>query len=399
MSQQPAAAAPGRMKMPAAGQGMMRGMVQDMTTPGMVQGTLPSAAESAASDTPPTVALEVVHDTRYVYASAVSLAHHLAHLQPLEDAHQQLLAFSLDLAPGGADVRASRDSFDNTQHHLSLAHPHPHLHVRAASHVQVWSRFHALQPEASPAWDELAASLRYVALAAYQPALQFVMPSPYVPRLPQLRAYALPHFPPGRPVAEAALALMHAMAADFRYESLSTDIHTTLDKSFAQKRGVCQDFAHLMAGMLRMLGLPARYVSGYLLTQPAAGVPVAPSDAGLLGADASHAWVQVWCPGTPGVPDAAAVAGADVVDNATAPAGGWLDLDPTNDLVPGTGHVRVAVGRDFGDVTPLRGVIRGGGSHGLEVGVRTRVLAPHEVGAITLDALESDPGVLVARQA
>jgi transglutaminase-like putative cysteine protease len=112
-----------------------------------------------------------------------------------------------------------------------------------------------------------------------------------------------------------------------------------------------------------MLGLPARYVSGYLLTRPAAGDPGAGARAGLLGADASHAWVQVWCPGTPGVP-------------AEGPSAGWLDLDPTNDLVPGSSHVRLAVGRDFGDVTPLRGVIRAGGRHTLTVGVRTRVLGP-----------------------
>jgi len=117
-----------------------------------------------------------------------------------------------------------------------------------------------------------------------------------------------------------------------------------------QKRGVCQDFAHLMAGVLRLHGLPARYVSGYLLTHAPEG------GAAMQGADASHAWVQVWCPGTPGV-------GPD----------GWLDLDPTNNVVPGTGHIRVAVGRDFGDVTPLRGVIRGGGGHhSLSVGVSTR---------------------------
>jgi len=116
---------------------------------------------------------------------------------------------------------------------------------------------------------------------------------------------------------------------------------------------VCQDFAHLMAGVMRMLGLPARYVSGYLLTHAPEG------GAQMQGADASHAWVQVWCPGTPGVPD-----------------DGWLDLDPTNDLVPGSGHVRVAVGRDFGDVTPLRGVIRGGGQHTLTVGVTTRLIDP-----------------------
>jgi transglutaminase-like putative cysteine protease len=154
-------------------------------------------------------------------------------------------------------------------------------------------------------------------------------------------------------VAELALALMHRLHAGFEYRSASTDIDTPLAQAFAQRAGVCQDFAHLLAGALRQCGLPARYVSGYLLTQPPEG------GADVVGADASHAWVQVHVPGTPGVPD-----------------DGWLDLDPTNDVVPGTGHVRVAVGRDFGDVTPLRGVIRGAGQHSLQVAVRTRRLAP-----------------------
>ncbi len=204
----------------------------------------------------------------------------------------------------------------------------------------------------------MAESLRYVARAPFRPEVEFAMPSPYVPRLEVLRDYAAPSLPPGRPLAEAALELMHRIHADFAYDSDSTEIDTPLAQVVEHRRGVCQDFAHLMAGALRMWGLPARYVSGYLLTQAPEG------GAAMLGADASHAWVQVWCPGTPGVP-------------ADGGGAGWLDLDPTNDLVPGTGHVRLAVGRDYGDVTPLRGVIRGGGgSHTLSVAVRTRVAEP-----------------------
>ncbi len=380
-----AAMAQGGAAQAGTGQGMTQGMVQHITQPAV----------------PQAVTLEVVHETRYEYTSAVSLAHHLAHLQPLQDGQQRLLAFELNVSPAGAERRASRDIFGNTQHHISLAQPHAQLQVRALSQVQVAPRFTALQPEAAPPWDSLAQSLRYVARSPYQPALQYCLPSPFVPRLAELRAYALPHFPAGRPVAAAALALMHALHADFRYESLSTDIDTPLARAFAQRRGVCQDFAHLLAGMLRMLGLPARYVSGYLLTHPPAGAPVTPSGAGLLGADASHAWVQVWCPGTPGLPPLDPHDTPDGQDPTNpAPAacpGGWLDLDPTNDLVPGSGHVRVAVGRDFGDVTPLRGVIRGGGRHDLAVGVRTRVLPPP--GPDVQNAIEPFPGVLVAREA
>ena len=299
----------------------------------------------------------IVHDTGYDYASPVSLAHHLAHLQPLHDEHQRLQHFQLDIDPRPAQRRDSVDAMGNPQCHFSLTQPHARLQVRAASRVRVAARFDGLDADQSPAWDEVARSLQYVARAPLQPAVEYVLPSPYVPRLPALRDYAAPLFPPGRPLAQAALALMHRLHADIRYESLSTDIDTPLAQAFAQRRGVCQDFAHLMAGALRMLGLPARYVSGYLLTGAPQGGPV------LVGADASHAWVQVWCPGTPGVPD-------------TGPGAGWLDLDPTNALVPASSHVRLAVGRDFGDVTPLRGVIRGGGHHTLRVAVTTAETGP-----------------------
>jgi transglutaminase-like putative cysteine protease len=306
--------------------------------------------------------LEVTHETRYDYAAPVSLAHHLAHLQPLQDEHQRLLAFDLDIEPPPAQSRDTVDVLGNAARHFSLAQPHRSLCVRAVSRLHVAPRFADLQAAASPAWDELAQRVRYVALAAFEPAVEFALPSPYVPRLAALRRYGDASFTPGRPVAAAAIEVMQRIHADFRYESHSTDIDTPLDTVLRERRGVCQDFAHLMAGVLRMRGLPARYVSGYLLTRAPEG------DAGagrtMQGADASHAWVQVWCPGTPGC------------------AAGWLDLDPTNDVVPGSGHVRVAVGRDFGDVTPLRGVIRGGGHHRLTVGVTTRAFPPTPPAAV-----------------
>ena len=299
--------------------------------------------------------LEVLHETRYDYAAPVSLAHHLAHLRPLDDDDQQLLDFALDIDPPQGHENIGRDWLGNFERHFSLAQPHRCLRVRARSRIDVGSRFADLQADAGPAWDELAERLRYVAGGSYTPQVEFAMPSPFVPRLMPLRDYARSSFPAGRPVAAGAIDLMHRVYADFNYRSRSTEIDTPLIEVWNRKRGVCQDFTHLMTGALRMLGLPARYVSGYLLTQAPAG------GASMQGADASHAWVQVWCPGTPGVPSGGAGAG-------------WLDLDPTNDLIPDTGHVRVAVGRDFGDVTPLRGVIRGGGAHSLAVAVRTRVL-------------------------
>ena len=322
--------------------------------------------------------LDVQHDTHYRYASPVSLAHHLAHLQPLQDAHQAVLAFDLNidpapdrsalglLAPVAAQPGAAPVSPHPAQRCFSLAQPHRHLRVRAHSRLRVWPRFEALQPESSPPWDTLARSLRFRPGAPFEAAAEYAYPSPYVPRLAALRAYALPSFAPGRPVVQAALHLMQRVHADFSYEAHSTHIDTPLAQVLQHRRGVCQDFAHLMIGALRMLGLPARYVSGYLLTQPPEGGPA------LLGADATHAWLQLWCPGTPGVPTLESSAPGVPAQEAGA---GWLDLDPTNNRVPGAGHVRLAVGRDFGDVTPLRGVIRGGGLHTLTVGVSTHVVA------------------------
>lgn len=297
--------------------------------------------------------LEIVHETRYAYTAPVSLAHHLAHLKPLNDGAQRLLGFDLAITPEPDHRREGGDAFGNAHVHFSLLRPHDALLVRSASRVVLQPRFGALDPRASPPWDLLAERLRYVARAGFEPAVEFALPSRYVPRLEVLRHYGARSFVPGRPLAEAALDLMHRLHADFTYDGQSTEIDTPLAEAFAQRRGVCQDFAHLMAGTMRMHGLPVRYVSGYLLTRaPEGGAP-------MVGADASHAWVQVWCPGTPGVP-----------------ADGWLDLDPTNDVIPGTGHVRVAVGRDYGDVTPLRGVIRGGGRHTLAVAVTTRAVGP-----------------------
>ena len=295
--------------------------------------------------------LEVSHQTLYAYAAPVALAHHLAHLQPIDDAHQQLLSFGLMIEPKPDHERSSVDSRGNAERRFSLAQPHRQLEVRATSRLRVADRFAELRAEQSPPWEALADRLRYTAGRPFEPQVEFALPSPYAPRLAVLGDYAAASFTPGRPVAAAALALMRRIYTDFAFDADSTNIDTPLEAVWASKRGVCQDFAHLTAAAMRMLGLPVRYVSGYLLTH-ALG-----SDVAMLGTDASHAWVQAWCPGTPGVPE-----------------DGWLDLDPTNDVVPGSGHVRLAVGRDFGDVTPLRGVIRGSGSATLKVAVATRVL-------------------------
>jgi len=295
--------------------------------------------------------LEVVHETHYSYAAPVSLSHHVAHLQPLDTGGQRLLGCDIAIEPAPSWRLDGLDAFGNACSHFELTAPHQTLRVRATSRVHLSARFARLHAEQSPPWEAVAQRLRYVAGTRFEPAVEFVAPSPYVPRLRGLRDWAAPSFPAGRPLAQAALDLMHRLHAEFAYDSQSTEVDTPLSQAFAARRGVCQDFAHLLIGALRMMGLAARYVSGYLLTRPPdAGPP-------LVGADASHAWVQVWCPDTPGL-------GTD----------GWLGLDPTNDLVPALDHIRVAVGRDYGDVAPLRGVIRGGGRHRLGVAVTTRRL-------------------------
>jgi transglutaminase-like putative cysteine protease len=292
--------------------------------------------------------LEVEHETHYGYAAPVTQAQHLAYLMPLRDARQQLLWHELHIDPAPPQLLHDTDSYGNERTLFSLNQPHRQLRVLARSRVALSPPPPGLDAARSPRWETVRERLRYKAGAPYDPAVEFVQPSPYVPRLLALRDYGLASLRPGQPVVPGVLELMHRIHADFQFKTASTEVDTPLAEVFAQRSGVCQDFAHVMIGALRMAGLAARYVSGYLLTRPP------PGQEALVGADASHAWVQVYCPDTPGLPD------------------GWLELDPTNDLVPDTSHVRLALGRDYGDVTPLRGVIRGGGLHTLQVRVNTR---------------------------
>ena len=239
-----------------------------------------------------TLKLEVRHATRYDYTAPVTLAHHLAHLRPLQDAHQRLQAHTLEISPPPGDLREGRDAHGNACTWFSLDQSHASLEVVATSRLEVGARFDSLRAAASPAWDALAQGLRYVSRSPFDPAVEFVLPSPYVPRLPGLRDWAAPSLAPGRPLAEAALALMYRLHHEFHYDSGSTQVDTPLAQAFEQRRGVCQDFAHLLIGALRMHGVPARYVSGYLLTR------AAPGELALVGADASHAWVRsmAWSP-------------------------------------------------------------------------------------------------------
>ena len=284
--------------------------------------------------------LIVTHRTVTHYAARVEVAYHCAYLIPRQDDRQRVLDARLTIDPAPSQCADTRDSFGNVRTDFALYVPHETLVVDIRSRVAIAPRPDPLNPAESAPWEAVASGLRYALDASFHPASEFVFSSPYVPLLTALRDYAQPSFPPGRSYLAAAAALMARVHRDFTYEPGVTEIDTPLIEAFRLRRGVCQDFAHLMLGMLRSLGLPARYVSGYLQTQPP------PGQARLLGADASHAWISIWCPVL-----------------------GWVDLDPTNDVVPGASHVTVAVGRDYGDVVPLRGVIQGGASHTLEVAV------------------------------
>jgi transglutaminase-like putative cysteine protease len=305
------------------------------------------------AEAPSPTLLGVEHLTHYRYATPVDVAQHLAYLRPLDAPVQQVQAFELSVEPKPMHERSERDWLGNQRACFTVTLPHRELWVRATSRVQVLAA-PAFDAGATQACEAVRERLRYVAGAPYEPASEFVFASPFVPPLPALRELAQSVLKAGMPVAVAAIGLMARIHAGFAYRSASTDVDTPLADVLTTRAGVCQDFAHLMIGTLRAVGLAARYVSGYLLTAaPGDGAHAAP----LLGADASHAWAAVWCPMADGSPAR------------------WLELDPTNNLLPGTGHVRLAVGRDYGDVTPLRGVIRGGGRHQLGVRVRTQRLA------------------------
>jgi transglutaminase-like putative cysteine protease len=310
----------------------------------------------SAAANPPGALLEVEHVTHYRYAAPVELAHHLAYLRPLDGPAQQVQDFRCDVLPEPMHRVDDTDRLGNRRSCFTVNEPHRELEVTTTSRVLV-QRTELPDPAASAPWEAVRERLRYAAGRPYEPASEFVHQSPYVPPLPGLKHWAVSAARPGRPVAEVGLELMARVHAEFAYRSASTEVDTPLADVLARREGVCQDFAHLLIGALRSMGLAARYVSGYLLTAAPeeagqSGAPAAP----WLGADASHAWVALWCPLEDG-------SGAH-----------WLELDPTNDVLPSTGHVRLAVGRDYGDVTPLRGVIRGGGEHQLEVRVRTERL-------------------------
>ncbi len=279
--------------------------------------------------------LQVTHETQYAYAASVSLSQQKLHLTPRQTPFQKRLSHQITCEPNAAEVRRDVDYFGNDCHYLAITEPHQHFAVLAESTVELLDR--TLAPNSIP-WDSVK-QLQINASDLFE-AEQYLFASPHVQLGSALRHYAQPCFGAGRPLIEAVFALTEQINSDFKFDPKATDVATPIDHVLKTRRGVCQDFAHLMIGCLRSLGLSARYVSGYILTNPPPGRPR------LIGADASHAWVSVYCPSQ-----------------------GWVDFDPTNRCVVNREHITLGWGRDFSDVSLLRGVMLGSGEQVLKVAV------------------------------
>jgi transglutaminase-like putative cysteine protease len=294
--------------------------------------------------------LSIVHETRYQYTPAVQTAQHMLYLTPRHHEQQTCLSSVIDVQPRPDTLSQAMDVFGNTRHFVALNSAHEALLVRASSRVQTQA---SGIPTSRIGWEAAREQFNYRAGHHFDPAETFVFASPMVPCQAAFAEYARASFAPGRSLLQASLDLMQRIYQEFQYEQHSTEVHTPALHALQQRAGVCQDFAHILIACLRSLGLSARYVSGYLLTRPPPGMPR------LRGSDASHAWASVYLPDGP-------------------PGQRWLDLDPTNNRAgwpsPGEDYVTLATGRDFSDVSPLRGVIHGGADHTLQVAVTVEPL-------------------------
>jgi transglutaminase-like putative cysteine protease len=283
---------------------------------------------------------QVEHETRYVHSGRASASQHVACLQPRSSPRLTLHRHDLVVDPVPGFMATRRDYFGNVLHHFEILTPYQDMRAVSRSLVEVAPREEAIEADRSPAWELVRDAAAVDSGSGFDPDVEFRYASPYIGLEASIASFARDSFPAGRPLLACAIDLMHRIHDEFRFDASATTITTPLTRVLAERHGVCQDFAHLQIGCLRSLGLPARYVSGYLLTDPPPGQPR------LVGADASHAWLSVRCPHF-----------------------GWVDLDPTNDALPDLRHVPIAWGRDYGDVSPLRGIVLGGGRQVLQVGV------------------------------
>ena len=282
---------------------------------------------------------QVCHRTAYAYAKPVDLGTHLLHLQPRTLPWQRVISSRLAAEPAPAGLRCGTDCFGNHVAWMFLDAPHPSLAVTLDARVEVTPP-PVPQAARTPGWAAVSAAA-YAGGQGGHEAAEFLFDSKHAPASAEALAYAEPSFPPGRPVLEGVMDLNARIGRDFTFRGGVTSIDTTVTQVLKQRAGVCQDFSHLMIAGLRALGLPARYVSGYIRTKPP------PGQARRRGCDQSHAWVGCWM----------------------GPEHGWVDIDPTNSILIRDEHVVLGWGRDFSDVSPLYGIILGGGRHKLTVSV------------------------------
>ena len=281
----------------------------------------------------------IVHRTLYEYAAPVTASQHVARLAPRATAAQARESFSLKIFPQPTLRKEREDYFGNQLCLFSIQEVHKKLEIITHGRVTVRPG-KSPDPETSPAWEEVAALFRDPVSPEVVGPYEFVFDSPQVRASFELADYARQSFARDTPLLAGVADLNRRIFKDFKYDPKATTVATPLEEVLSKRRGVCQDFAHLGIAFLRSLGLPARYVSGYLRTRPPEGKPR------LVGADASHAWFSVFCPGVR-----------------------WVDFDPTNNVQPGGEHITVAYGRDFGDVSPVAGILTGGGQHEVKVSV------------------------------
>jgi transglutaminase-like putative cysteine protease len=287
--------------------------------------------------------LRVIHTTTYSYGETISICHTEARLAPRSERGQALHDHNLIVEPTPGSLVARKDYFGNAVTSFTIDQPHKILRVTAQSLVDTHGT-EAIHPALTPPWEHVCEVVgRHDDEESFD-AYQFLFESPRVIPAAEFAKYAKSSFPAQRPLLQCALDLCHRIAADFEYNRKATTVTTPVAQAFHSRQGVCQDFAHVMIACLRSLSLPARYVSGYLRT-----------DDDSVGAHASHAWLSIYCPGF-----------------------GWLDIDPTNDVMPGAGHVTLGWGRDYSDVPPLNGVALGGAEQFIEVEVR---VTPEDAGA------------------
>ena len=281
----------------------------------------------------------VRHRTTYTYQSDVAYSRLIAHLVPRETARQRSLDVDVTLAPEPLRRFERSDFFGNTTSWFIIDEPHDTLEIFAESRVSV-DPVAEFAPEGSLPWEAVRTSLESIVVSEIIDTIQYTFDTPLTATDADVVAYARASFPPGRPLLACILDLNTRIYTDFTFDKEATNTRTTVKDAFELRAGVCQDLAHVGIACVRAMGLAARYVSGYLLTHPPAG------HERLIGADASHAWFSVW-----------------------TPPFGWIDVDPTNDMLPSSEHITVAWGRDYSDVAPIHGIISGGGEHEVDVAV------------------------------